>query len=355
MDKYRADDHKLMYHPDRVNDWLSGENIYPIYAEISPTTLCNHKCIFCALDFVDHTPKFLDSKILTDRLYEMGKLGVKAIMYAGEGEPLLHKDINNIILSTKDAGIDVAITTNGVLLNKELVDNTLKRISWIKVSIDAGTKERHSDIHKTNIKDFDRILDNLRYTVKVRNDNNYKTTIGAQFLLLDENCHEIELLATILKDIGVDYLIVKPYTQNPLSHNTKYKDIKYDKYLYLSDSLKKFNDDKFNVIFRDNTMKIHDKEIRSYKKCLALPFWSYIDSAGNVYGCSNYLGNDKFLYGNINNSSFENIWYSDNRYESLRYVDEELDVSQCKLICRMDKINEYLWGLKHGVEHVNFI
>ena len=52
MDKYRIDSHKLVYHVSRVNGWLNGENIYPIYAEISPSGACNHRCSYCALDFM---------------------------------------------------------------------------------------------------------------------------------------------------------------------------------------------------------------------------------------------------------------------------------------------------------------
>ncbi|HAB51888.1 MAG TPA: radical SAM protein, partial [Ignavibacteriales bacterium] len=51
MDKYRIDSHKLMYHVSRINDWLEGKIIYPIYAEISPSGACNHRCTYCALDF----------------------------------------------------------------------------------------------------------------------------------------------------------------------------------------------------------------------------------------------------------------------------------------------------------------
>ena len=94
MDKYRIDSHKLIYHVDRVNDWLGGENIYPLYLEISPIGACNHRCIYCALDFMEYQPRFLNRNTLKDRLSEMGSLGIKSIMYAGEGEPFLHKDIS---------------------------------------------------------------------------------------------------------------------------------------------------------------------------------------------------------------------------------------------------------------------
>jgi len=355
MDKYKTDSHKLMYHIKRVNDWSEGKIIYPIYMEVSPSRACNHRCTFCGLDFMSYKPKFLDKNILIERLNELGRLGVKSIMYAGEGEPLLHKDIIDIILNTKNAGIDVALTTNGVLLNKEIVDKTLSSITWIKASIDAGTKETYSKIHRTKSDNFKRVLDNLQYAVKVRNDNNYKTTIGAQFVLLTENHLEITLLAQKLKDIGVDYLIIKPYSQHLLSNNTSYKNIKYNNFLHLSDTLKKFNDDKFNLIFRSETIKTHDEENHIYKKCLALPFWSYIDSEGKVWGCSCYLNNEKFYYGNINEESFESIWKGEQRKTSLEFVNTKLNTSQCRVNCRMDKINNYLWNLKHPIEHVNFI
>ncbi len=37
MDKYRIDSQKLMFHVPRINDWLNGETIYPLYMEASPS------------------------------------------------------------------------------------------------------------------------------------------------------------------------------------------------------------------------------------------------------------------------------------------------------------------------------
>ena len=111
-DAFRIDSHKLMLHPRRVGDWLEGRNIYPIYMELSPAGACNHRCRFCGLDFIGYRPDFMDADMLGVRLLEMGRLGVKSIMYAGEGEPFMHKRMTDIIRQTKAAGIDCAITTN---------------------------------------------------------------------------------------------------------------------------------------------------------------------------------------------------------------------------------------------------
>lgn len=355
MDKYRIDSHKLLYHVSRVNDWLQGKVIYPIYMEISPSGACNHRCAFCALDFMGYQKRYLDTAILKERLTEMGQLGLRSVMFGGEGEPLLHKQIVEIICHTKKSGIDIALTTNTVLLKESLSEQILAYLEWIKVSINAGTRETYAKIHRTNAADFDCAIKNLSHAAKIKRERGYKCTLGMQILLLPENKHEVVLLAEIAKDIGMDYLVVKPYSQHLLSKTKKYEYIKYGDYVDISDALTKMNTPSFSVIMRLNTMKKWDETTRNYTRCLALPFWSYLDAGGNVWGCSAYLSNDRFLYGNIYENSFEQIWLGRKRRESLDWVEKEMDAQQCRVNCRMDEINRYLWDLKNPSEHVNFI
>lgn len=355
MDRFRIDNHKLMYHVERVSCWLKGDNVPPIYLEISPSGSCNHRCIYCALDFMEYKPRFLDTSVLKKTISDMASFGVKSIMYAGEGEPLLHKDIGSIINHTKKVGIDVAITTNGVLFNKDLADCTLGNISWVKVSINGATKEIYQKIHRCNAGDFEQVIKNISYAVKLRQRRGYKSTLGMQLLLLPENSNEVKDLAKIAKNIGLDYLVVKPYSQHPFSKTTKYKDIKYIKYLKLAEQLKVLNSTKFNVIFRINAMEKWDAGMRNYQHCYALPFWAYIDAGGDIWGCSAYLGKKEFLCGNIYKDTFKKIWTSHKRLKIVRMAQENLCIQDCRLNCRMDEINRYLWELKHPLEHVNFI
>ncbi|MFA6584003.1 MAG: radical SAM protein [Elusimicrobiaceae bacterium] len=354
-DKYRIDSHKLIYHPDRVARWMNGENIYPLYAEMSPSGACNHRCTYCALDFMDYKPRFLDTEILRQRMPEMAKLGLKSVMFAGEGEPFLHKDMPEITNFTKAAGIDTSFTTNGALFTPQKADECLENVSWIKVSINGGTKETHAKIHRTKETDFDKIIANLSYAAELAAKKNYRCVLGMQMVLLPDNAHEIETLAKIAKRIGMKYLVIKPYSQHPQSKTNLYKDIKYADFMALAEKAEYLNDEKFSVIFRKNTMKSWDSGDKGYDKCLALPFWSYIDAGGNVWGCSMYLEDERFLYGNINDRTFKEIWEGEKRKKSLEFVCGGLDASHCRLNCRMEHINRYLWELTHPSEHVNFI
>ncbi len=355
MDKYRIDSHKLIYHVSRVNDWHNGKRIYPIYMEISPSGTCNHRCTFCALDYMKYQKRYIDADLLKIRLSEMGRLGLRSIMYAGEGEPLMHPQIDDIIINTTKSGIDAAISTNGVLLKEALSERILEHLKWIKVSINGAKNKTYMKIHRGKSSDLDKVFKNMSFAAILKRNNGYDCTLGMQLLLLPENWDEVLLLAQMAKDIGMDYLVVKPYSQHPLSKTKTYKKIKYRDYQTLSDGLSKLDDANFKVIFRVGTIKRWNEDAKSYDRCLALPFWSYIDAGGNVWGCSAYLGDDRFFYGNINESGFREIWNGSKRLRSLAWVEEKVDAKECRMNCRMENINAYLWDLMHPGGHVNFI
>ena len=365
MDKYGIDSHKLIYHPNRVaqfldagDRWEKAKSVYPIYMEVSPVGACNHRCTFCAVDYIGYKSVMLNADHFSERLAEMGRLGVKSIMYAGEGEPLLHKKINQIVEATVAAGINVSFTTNATVLNDEFIARSLPITSWIKVSLNAGTAETYAKVHRTKEKDFPRVINNLKKAVAEKKAKNLKCVIGAQSLLLPENAHEMVDLAKICRDeIGLDYLVIKPYSQHMFSETQVYKDIDYTDSIGFAEQLRALNTNKFQVVFRENTMKKYIQSEGRYTKCNATPFfWAYVMADGEVYGCSAYLLDKKFMYGNINEESFQAIWEGKRREENFHYVRNELDIKQCRVNCRMDEVNRYLFDLKEGlIEHVNFI
>lgn len=354
MQDFRIDDHKLIFHIERVNAWLKNKTIIPLYLEIAPSGGCNHRCVFCAVDYLKYKPVFLDAQVLRKNVRQAARCGVKSIMYAGEGEPLLHPNIANIVRETKKAGIDVSMTTNGVLLKKEISEKILKDLSWLRVSLNAGTALTYERVHRSRKEDFGRVLGNLKEAVRIKKRLGLRVTIGVQLLLIPENAREVVLCAKKIKDLGLDYLSVKPYSQHPLSRAHMDVSFKYEDHFGLSQDLRKLESKDFKIFFRDATMK-RLSSVKDYGRCLGLPFWAYINAQGDVIACSAFLGKKDFCYGNIIKDDFKTIMKSPRRRSIMKRVAEKLDVARCRQACRLDKINSYLWELKHPGPHVNFI
>lgn len=361
---FGIDSHKLSLHPERVSQWLKGNDnwnkakkIYPIYVEISPSGLCNHSCSFCGLDFTPQRKAvFLKTDVLKNQLSEMAILGIKSVMFAGEGEPLLHKDMAEITAHAKKSGIDVAFTTNGTCLTKRFCETAISSIEWIKVSINAGTPKTYAKIHNAPENHFGLVLRNIAYAVGIRNEQKSSCVIGAQAILLPDNKDEMETLAKLVRDAGGNYMVIKPYSQHPQSDTKKYQKISYqqDEMKKLEETISRLNGNNFKVIFRSQTMERISKG-KTYSRCHSTPFfWGYVSSAGDVYSCSVFLGCKEFLLGNIYEQSFQEIWEGEKRRKNWNFM-EDFNASGCRDGCRMDACNRYLHLLKNPPEHFNFI
>lgn len=351
-DNIRMDSHKLIYHPDVVAKWLKGENIYPIELEVSLTNACNHRCVFCAVDYTGYKPTMMNTDVLVSNLKELSTKGLKSIIYAGEGEPLLHKDAADIINQTKSVGIDAAMSTNGVLLTPEVSRECLKSLTWIRFSTAGITDATYGKVQCGRPGDLQKVLTNMEAAVKVKRDQKLKTTLGVQLLLLPENKDEIIEMGKRLREIGVDYFTIKPFSQHPQSRHLLQVD--YKEMLELEPKVKYLETDEFKVYFRAHSMKKLECK-RSYRHCWALPYMVYVDARGNLWPCIVFMGKDDLKYGNLYEESFTQIWEGAHRKKIIdHFMNMDLE-RNCREICRLDEMNRYLDELKHPGGHVNFI
>jgi len=351
MKHLSLDDHKLIYHLDRLNAWSRGKAIYPLYVAISPSGLCNLKCIFCAYTYLQGEKIFLKREVLGRVLKEFKELDVKAVFYSGEGEPFLNKELPAIIADTHECGISSAVNTNGLLVTKEISEDIIGKLEFIRFSVNAGTSESYKKIHRSHDRAFDAVIKNISDAVKLKEKKKVKTTIGVQCLFLDENCDTLVDLAKVLKKIKVDYLAIKPFFKHP--------EIKFDNKIDIFENidlarrLEAMATDDFKVVVRRKSFERY--KARTYKHCLSIPFMAEIDCRGDVYPCGPYLGHKEYVYGNIYKNTFKEIWDSKKCKEIRRFLSTELDCSKCMPNCRNDAVNRFLWAMKNPPDHVNYI
>jgi MoaA/NifB/PqqE/SkfB family radical SAM enzyme len=111
--------------------------VIPFFVQYSLLNACNAKCVYC------NSPERKDIQLDTEThcqiLAEFARLGAVRIKFLG-GEPLLRRDLPELIERVRSLGMRTAMVTNGFSVPK-LID-TVRRLDELIISID-GSREAH--------------------------------------------------------------------------------------------------------------------------------------------------------------------------------------------------------------------
>lgn len=135
---------------DTVADFVKGvlRDGGPGFAQFAITNACNAACAFCGFS-VDKLPRSQyvyvsldDARASIDILY---KQGVRYLVLVG-GEPLMHRDVFDMIRHAKARHMQALICTNAGLFTRDTVDRLIEAgLSSAIMSIDAATAKTHED------------------------------------------------------------------------------------------------------------------------------------------------------------------------------------------------------------------
>ena len=353
-DAFLMDSHKLYWHLDRVHDWLQGKRIAPLYLDMGITQTCNVQCSYCYYAVPENrTNAIIETPALISFLKEAAEIGVKAIGFLGDGEPMIHPGVYDAVAAGKAFGLDMALATNGVLMKEERLEELLASLTWIRFNISAGTSSTYANVMGVDEKVFYRVLENIRKCVEIKRVLNLPVVIGIQMVLIPECFEDIIAFATMGLELGVDYAVVKQCAERDDNGQAPSAE-DYESNKHLLEEAESLSTVCYNVIVK--WRKISNDGVKHYDHCYGCEFLPQISGIGDVYCCGAWFGNPDYLIGNINRDSFKEI-VSGNRYaEVMQRVKNVVDVHRdCGTNCRQNEINEFLWKLKHPPEHVNFI
>ncbi len=352
-DSYKMSGHKLLWHLDRVHDWATGQQIAPLYLDMGITQSCNIACKYCYYATPENrTDKIIPTPALIRFLGDCADMGVKAIGFLGDGEPMLHPGVYEAVTAGADCGLDMAISTNGVVMKEEGLLDFLRALTWIRFNISAADALKYQQIMGVPQSVFDKVVANIRTCVELKQRFNLDVTIGMQMVLIADCVDQIVDYARLGKELGVDYVVIKQCSESgEVGRGNAVTEIApLEEVMQEAESLA---DDSYRVIIKRRKMEYNQ---RTYDHCYGCEFLPQINGAGEVYCCGNFFGKQEFYIGNICEESFKDIVFGERYRQVMERVKQQVDVkTMCGEKCRQNEINEFLWSLKNPPDHLNFI
>lgn len=302
---YTSTTSKLLHNLDRLEEFKQGI-FRPISIQLAPTDKCNLNCIFCSVK--DRPMKELSLDECINTLTTFKKLGAKTVEITGGGDSTMYPHINQLINIAYDLGYKIGVITNGVLLNKKVTYDNIKKLTWVRVSLNC--------------------LDYIENIILDIPDN---VTLGFSYVWNDfSNMKILDKIKDYSNKYDADYVRIVPDCL----------DVK---------KIEKFKKDIANTINMYPGFFFQQKEYTVPSRCRMGYIKPFVNSDGYIYHCSanpliNRQFNDKFRICHIND--IEESWKNPVPF----------DTSNCqKGKCFFKEHNELIEEVILDIKHKEFI
>lgn len=174
------------------------------YLRISLTERCNLRCTYCMP--AEGVPLSHKSHIMNyDEIYTIAKTfvenGVTKIRLTG-GEPLIRKDISVILGKLASLPVELAITTNGITIDKHIDVLKENNINNINVSLDTLSETKFKEITRRN--QFEKVYQNILLLI----EKGFKVKINA-VLIKGFNNNEIIDFIKLTKELPISFRFIE--------------------------------------------------------------------------------------------------------------------------------------------------
>ncbi len=172
----------------------------PLAVHVEVIAACNLACTHC---FAGELPrKTTLSTAELDRVFgELAALGSFRLGLTG-GEPLLRKDLIEVIDAATDRGLHPCLTTNGLLLDEDIARALGRReLVWINVSLEGATAPTNDRVRGAGT--FDEVVRRLRAFGR-----HLRFTLA--FTITRESAREVEACAELARSLGAHTAVFRP-------------------------------------------------------------------------------------------------------------------------------------------------
>ncbi len=175
---------------------------YPYHVVWEVTTRCNLNCIHCYAASVASSQAELSTVEGKHLLEQIAKVAdIRMIVITG-GEPLIRKDIFELVEHAGKLGFRIIFSTNGTLLTPEIAKD-LARLGVVNfsISLDGYTKECHESIRRES-GCFQSAIDGIRAAAKTG------VCLQINFTAMRQNLAELPGLIDLAESLKTDIIMV---------------------------------------------------------------------------------------------------------------------------------------------------
>jgi radical SAM protein with 4Fe4S-binding SPASM domain len=307
-------------------------DLSPIAVELHWTSDCNYDCTHCSYGSRRLSKGRLSQECIQSVIDDLVFMNASAVYLSGGGEPTVVKGWDGYARQLLDAGIEVALITNGVALKSTQV-NVLSRMNYVAVSVYSTSDCDYKKITDSNYYDRQWTAPAL---IKSREG---KAVVGARCVINEVNYKDVINIYLKIKESGYDYVIFIPavdYEGRGVGLDRKQQDE--------VNSLISENEALFDPGFT-NAIDLLSRNINHYETedyrlkcvnhlsgCSAIKIGAnaFINYCGGVWLCQPHIGNSIYQIGNLNQLRLSEIWNSSRHVEVVRLLNEEFSNGNCR-------------------------
>ncbi len=225
-----------------IGNLQKHQKCMPFFLSVEVSNYCNLHCPECPVGIrkIAKTEKASFDFSLYKNLIDELKPTLQQIILYFQGEPMLNKQLPQLIEYAHKAKIFTSTSTNGQFLNKEYARLiVISGLDKLIISVDGTTQEVYETYRVGG--NLEKTLDGIRHIVFWKNELNSLTPlVEIQFLVLKTNEHQMAEMKQLAKTLKVDRLTFKTAqlydfeignnllpTKNKYSRYKKMKDGKY--------------------------------------------------------------------------------------------------------------------------------
>lgn len=180
---------------------------FPDTLNIESSYACNLKCVMCPRHF-EGVPQGMFTLEMFEKHVQPHVGKFKYVHLTGWGEPLMNKDLPEIVRRCREAGVWTCFTSNGLLLRPPLDRKILEtNLELISVSCDADNAKTYEYVRGKGT--FDVLVERLTAFNKLRKEIGAQTVMQWSFVQMRHNFEQLPGAVRLAARCGFDQIVAK--------------------------------------------------------------------------------------------------------------------------------------------------